>query len=292
MCTVQERLLHLHYLYGDNRAVVQKLLSIDPTLKRIYEMSLLELELYTPLSPSKASELHHYLQTTSIPSLLLYLRHHQIDYITIYDDDYPSLLKEIPDPPYVLYLQGNRSLLHHSHMLSIVGTRKPTNYAYEGLETLIKQFEHGKWVIVSGLAVGVDTFAHTLAMKHGQYTIAVLGSGFQYIYPAVNQSLAVYISKHHLLVSEYPPYFSPKRWYFPKRNRIISGLSKGTLIVEAKARSGSLITADCALEQGREVFALPGPITSPYSCGTHHLIQQGAKLVHHVDDITSEFSFS
>jgi DNA processing protein len=290
MHTIRERLLHLHYLYGDNRSILQKLLSVDATLERIYEMSLLELELYIPLAPSKASKLHHYLQTTSISSLILHLRHHHIEYMTIYDEGYPSLLKEIPDPPHVLYLQGNRALLSYPYMLSIVGTRKPTSYAYESLEMLIKQCGQEKWVIVSGLAVGVDTFAHTLAMNHNHYTIAVLGSGFHHLYPASNRSLAAHISKHHLLVSEYPPYCPPKRWYFPKRNRIISGLTRGTLIVEAKARSGSLITADCALEQGREVFALPGPITSSCSCGTHHLIQQGAKLVHNMDDIISEFS--
>ncbi|GGE65675.1 DNA-processing protein DprA [Priestia taiwanensis] len=292
MSTIRERLLHLHYLYGDNYAMIQKLLSVDPTLAKIYDMSLLELELYTPLSPSKASKLHHYLQTTSISALQSHLHYHHITYITIYDEEYPPLLKEIPDPPHVLYLQGNSSLLCHPRTLSVVGTRSPTQYAYNGLETLIKQLEPEKWVIVSGLAVGVDTFAHTLAVKHGHATIAVLGSGFEHIYPAANRSLATYIRQHHLLVSEYPPYCPPKRWYFPKRNRIISGLSRGTLIVEAKARSGSLITADCALDQGREVFALPGPITSPYSCGTHYLIQQGAKLVHSVDDITSEFSLS
>ncbi|EEL04927.1 DNA protecting protein DprA [Bacillus cereus BDRD-ST196] len=145
-----------------------------------------------------------------------------------------------------------------------------------------------EWLIVSGFARGIDTIAHEVTVRQHCPTIAILGHGLSYMYPKENRGLYDTWKDYILLLTEYPPHYVPKKWYFPKRNRIISGISKGVLVVEAKTRSGSLITADLALEQNREVFALPGPIFIESAAGTNHLIQQGAKLVRNAEDILEE----
>lgn len=143
-------------------------------------------------------------------------------------------------------------------------------------------------VIFSGLAKGVDTYAHESAIKHGGRTVAVIAGGFEHIYPKENKKLAWKLMSEQLIISEYPPGTRAEKWYFPLRNRIISGLSKGTLVIEAKSRSGSFITAEFALNEGREVFAVPGSILSPAFAGTNNLIQMGAKLVKEPKDIIEE----
>jgi DNA processing protein len=146
------------------------------------------------------------------------------------------------------------------------------------------------WTIVSGLAIGIDVESHKLAIQNDGSTIAVLGSGFNHIYPKEHIPISRQIAANHLLISEYPPDRKPAKWQFPMRNRIISGLSRGTLIIEAREKSGSLITGDYALQEGREVFAVPGSILEPCSAGTNHLIQQGAKLTTCAEDIYEELS--
>lgn len=145
-----------------------------------------------------------------------------------------------------------------------------------------------EWLIVSGFAKGIDTMSHEITVRHHCPTIAILGHGLSFMYPKENRPLYEMWKEYILLLTEYPPHYAPKKWYFPKRNRIISGISKGVLVVEAKSRSGTLITADLALEQSREVFALPGPIFIEGASGTNHLIQQGAKLVRNAEDILEE----
>ncbi len=207
--------------------------------------------------------------------------------VTLFDADYPQNLKEIPDAPLVLYVKGEL-LPGDAIALGVVGTRQPSDYgktaAYRITKTLV---EHG-FTIVSGLARGIDTIAHQSALKSGGRTLAVLGSGLDQIYPAENKRIAAQISEQGALISEMPCGAGPDAVNFPRRNRIISGISLGVLIVEAGQKSGALITASNALEQGREVFALPGSIFNPKSAGTNRLIKEGAKLVQNVDDILEE----
>jgi len=209
-----------------------------------------------------------------------------IDCLDIFDQDYPSLLKEIENPPIVLYLKGNRKILE-KFLFAIVGSRKPTSYGISIAGDFSDQLSRKGIVIVSGLARGIDTIAHKKAIKGGE-TIAVLGSGLLNIYPRENKDLALEIATSGLVISEYPMLTSPLSENFPRRNRIVSGISQGVLVVEAASRSGALITAHLACEQNRDVFAIPGNINSALSKGTHILIKEGAKLVDCVDDILEE----
>ncbi len=202
-------------------------------------------------------------------------------------DDFPKLLRTIPGPPALLYIVGNAEALHMP-ALSIVGSRNPSRGGKENAYEFAKHLGRSGFCIVSGLAQGIDTAAHEGALAAGAMTVAFLGHGIDRVYPSVNRDLAHRISQNGTLVSEYPLGSPPRREHFPQRNRLISGLSLGTLVVEAARRSGSLITARLAGEQGREVFAIPGSIHNPLSRGCHQLIKQGAKLVENADDIVSE----
>jgi DNA processing protein len=207
--------------------------------------------------------------------------------ITLTDDAYPPLLRHIVDPPLTLFFRGDPSLLARPG-LAIVGSRRASTYAINVAELLARQLAPAGLTIVSGLALGVDGAAHTAALDAGGTTVAVLGTGTDVVYPRGNRRLFARIAEHGLIVSEFPPGAPPRPEHFPIRNRIISGLSYGAVIVEATSRSGSLITARMAAEQGREVFAVPGSIFSAGSEGTHRLIQYGAKLVHDADDVLHE----
>ncbi|MDH4107382.1 MAG: DNA-processing protein DprA [Gammaproteobacteria bacterium] len=207
--------------------------------------------------------------------------------ITAESDDYPELLRELGDNPAALYVDGDRDVLQLP-AIAIVGSRNPTRGGTSNAYEFARHLARSGFVIVSGLAQGIDTAAHQGALDVGGRTIAVLGHGMDSVYPASNRELAGRIAASGALVTEFPLGTPPRRENFPARNRIISGLSLGTLVVEAARRSGSLITARLAGEQGREVFALPGSIHNPLAKGCHQLIRQGAKLVESVDDILSE----
>ncbi len=207
--------------------------------------------------------------------------------ITLLDPDYPRLLLEIIDPPLVLHIRGERPFLE-GPCVAIVGSRHASPYGINAAKALTRQLASAGAVIVSGLARGIDAAAHEAALEAGGKTIAVLGTGIDTIYPRSNTRLARMILEKGCVVSEFAPATPPLPENFPIRNRVISGLSLGTVIVEATSRSGSLITARMAAEQGREVFAVPGSIFSAGSEGTHRLIQYGAKLVHDCDDILDE----
>ena len=286
----KQRLLHLHHCSSISRNILSKVLQFDPDLKDFFELSTNDFAYNLGISKTTADKIHAQLRKINIEKLLNKYEIEEITPITIKDTQYPILLKEIFDPPYVLYCKGNISLFN-SNKISIVGTRNPTFYAKKVVELLLPKLIEKELTIVSGLALGVDTYAHKVTINNNGKTIAVLGSGISHIYPKENSGLAKIIGQEHLLVSEYTPYTPPQRWQFPLRNRIISGLSRGTLIVEAKDRSGSLITAEQALEQGRDVFAIPGSIFSLSSTGTNKLIQQGAKLVMSSDDILEEILY-
>ena len=202
-------------------------------------------------------------------------------------DDFPALLRGIPDAPTALYVDGNVDALHLP-ALAIVGSRNPTRQGRQTAYDFARHLGSCGFCIVSGLAQGIDSAAHEGALDGGAMTIAFLGHGIEQVYPASNRDLAARIRKQGALVSEFPPGATPRREYFPQRNRLISGQSLGTLVVEAARRSGSLITARLASEQGREIFAIPGSIHNPLSRGCHLLIRQGAKLVEDASDIIDE----
>ena len=203
-------------------------------------------------------------------------------------DDYPPRLKQIPDPPLVLYVRGDVKVLSR-YALAIVGTRRPTAYGSQVAQRLARDLAQRQLVIVSGLARGIDSAAHRGALEAAGKTVAVLGSGIDVIYPRENKLLAEQVTECGALISEFPPGTSPAPENFPIRNRTISGLTLGVVVVEAAEYSGSLITARLALEQNREVFAVPGNITSAQSFGPNHLIKQGAKLVDEWMDVIEEF---
>ncbi len=209
--------------------------------------------------------------------------------LTFTDPDYPPLLRQIPDPPLALYVLGDRACLSLPQ-LAIVGSRNPTPVGRENARAFARALAGAGLTITSGLALGIDGEAHRGALDAGGRTIAVTGTGLDRVYPAAHRELAHEISAHGALVSEFAIGSPPKAEHFPVRNRIISGLSLGTLVVEAAERSGSLISARLAGDQGREVFAIPGSIHSPLARGCHRLIRQGAKLVETAQDIVEELA--
>jgi len=207
--------------------------------------------------------------------------------ITFWDRHYPDLLKHIDDPPVILYVWGEFAP-RDGFAVAVVGTRMPTSYGRQVTQKIVADLVAAGVTVVSGLARGIDTLAHTEVVKRGGRTIAVLGSGLDRLYPAENAELARAIAENGAVITECPFGSKPDAVNFPRRNRIISGLSLGTLVVEAREKSGALITANTALEQNREVFAIPGSIFSPQSRGCHELIKAGAKIVSTVDDILEE----
>lgn len=209
--------------------------------------------------------------------------------ISLLDKDYPDSLRQTYNPPVLLFYQGDLALLSKPK-LAVVGARKCSQTGIDSVKKIISELNN-RFVIVSGLARGIDTAAHFSILRNGGATIAVIGTGLDVYYPKENHKLQEFIGKNHLLLSEYGPGEKPLTYHFPERNRIISGISEGVLVVEAKLRSGSLITCERALEEGREVFAVPGNILDGFSTGCHHLIQEGAKCVISGLDIVSEFSF-
>jgi DNA processing protein len=207
--------------------------------------------------------------------------------ITLADAEYPKQLLEIPDPPPLLYVVGNAKLLG-APALAVVGSRNATPQGIENALAFARAFSDSGLTIVSGLAIGIDGAAHRGGLQGRGSTVAVLGTGIDIVYPKRNETLAKEIAARGALVSEFALGTPPNPGHFPRRNRLISGLSRGCLVIEAALSSGSLITAKLAAEQGREVFAVPGSIHSPHSKGCHALIKQGAKLVESAQDVLEE----
>ena len=210
--------------------------------------------------------------------------------LTREDDGYPACLASIHDPPVVLYVKGTL-LKKDKHALAIVGTRRPTHYGANTADRLAYQVAKLGFCVVSGLARGIDTAAHRGALKGQGRTIAVLGSAMDQLYPKENAELAKQIAAQGAVISEFPFGRQPDRTTFPYRNRIVSGLSMGVVVVEAGLNSGAMMTADQALDQGRSVFAVPGRIDTSSAKGPHRLIKNGAKLVEDIDDIMQDFEF-
>jgi DNA processing protein len=209
--------------------------------------------------------------------------------VTIDDPRYPALLKELADPPPVLFVRGAPACLDHDQ-IAVVGSRTATPVGLETARDFARALVECGWAVSSGLALGIDGAAHRGALDAGGLTVAVAGTGPDTVYPARHGGLLdAIVECGGCLVTELPPGSGPRREHFPRRNRILSGLGRGTLVVEAARRSGSLVTARLAAEQGREVFAMPGSIHNPLSRGCHALLRLGAKLVESVDDINEEF---
>jgi len=210
--------------------------------------------------------------------------------LTLADTDYPASLLEISDPPPVLYLKGNRALLGAAG-IAVVGSRNATPVGLQNAEAFSRALSVAGLTIISGMALGIDAAAHRGGLDGGSSSIAVVGTGLDLVYPARNKALARELAEKGLIVSEFSLGTPALAQNFPRRNRIISGLSRGVLVIEAALASGSLITARQAAEQGREVFAIPGTIHSPFSKGCHQLIKQGAKLVDDANDILVELQW-
>jgi DNA processing protein len=208
--------------------------------------------------------------------------------MTYWDGDYPEMLRAIHDPPVLLYVKGPLDWSGFTGV-AVVGTRYPTSTGRQAAESLSEQLSGAGLTVVSGLARGIDTAAHRGGLRGTGSTIAVTGSGVDVVYPPENRRMYLDILERGAVVSEFPMAAPPEPSHFPKRNRIISGLCRAVLVVEAGDRSGALLTADLALEQNRDVFAVPGSIASPKSAGTNRLIQNGAKLVASADDVLSEY---
>ena len=217
---------------------------------------------------------------------------HDRHVLTLGDPLYPAELLQMADPPLLLYVQGDVQALHHPRRLAIVGSRNPTPQGEVNARQFAQALGQAGVCVVSGLALGVDGAAHEGALQGGGPTVAVVGTGLDRVYPKRHLALAHRIASQGALVSEYPLGTPPLSENFPQRNRIIAGLSQGTLVVEAAVQSGSLITARLAAEQGREVFAIPGSIHAPQSRGCHALIRQGAKLVESAQDILEDLRFT
>lgn len=223
----------------------------------------------------------------STEATLEWLQTEQNHLITLADPNYPKALLEIPDPPPLLYAKGQTKWLN-THGIAVVGSRNSSPQGEKNAEDFSQALANHGYTIISGMALGIDGAAHRGALKANGATIAVVGTGLDIVYPARHRDLAHQIAERGLIISEFALGTPSKAQNFPRRNRIISGLSIGCLVVEANVQSGSLITARLAAEQGREVFAIPGSIHSPVSKGCHQLIKQGAKLVDNIQDVVDE----
>jgi DNA processing protein len=277
----------LNMIPGVGSSTFRRLIKFFGSPSAVLNTSLKELAMVRGLTPSVCQSIIDHRASIEVDEELRLIEKHNCNIITIEDQTYPSALKAIHDPPPLLYIKGELTEAD-SNSIAIVGTRNASPYGKMASEKLSNQLASRGITVVSGLAHGIDTYAHNGALSAGGRTIAVMGNGLDIIYPSENAKLFDAIVNSGAVISELSMGTQPRRGMFPQRNRLISGISLGTLVVEASRQSGALITADLALEQGREVFAIPGPIYSEESKGTNWLIKQGAKLVDSVEDILEE----
>ncbi len=280
-------LIHLNLIQGVGLKTVQVLRDVFGSAERALRATEDELKKIDGLSPSICDLLIRKPVLYPVERELELINEYGCQVLTLYDDAYPPHLKGIDSPPLVLYIRGEL-VPEDSLSISLVGSRNAKDYGRKVSYRLSYQLAQSGLTVVSGFAKGIDTSAHRGALDAGGRTIAVMGNGLSVIYPAANRDLVKKIEASGALISEFPIGVKPKPSNFPRRNRIISGLTLGTVVVEASNRSGALITARLAGEQGREVFAVPGEIFSELSAGTHRLINNGAKLINTVDDLLNE----
>ena len=283
----RERLILLNLIPGLGSATLRRLLDGFGGVDRLWAAGPEELQQAGGITPLVAQRLAAGRQDDGRLARELSLAQRAgAQVVTLADADYPAMLRTIHDPPVVLYVRG--ALNAEEPAVAVVGSRSASLYGLQCAEHLSEDLALRGIAVVSGLARGIDAAAHRGALKASGRTIAVLGSGLNRLYPPEHDRLAAQIAQQGAVISEFSMETLSLPQYFPRRNRIISGLSLGVVVVEAAHRSGALITADCALEQGREVFAVPGPMTAVTSQGTHHLLKQGARLVTSVEDILEE----
>jgi DNA processing protein len=283
MSQIDRFVLHLSLIPGVGiETIKQILLLVDQySTADIYSFSLEDFVKYLFFSEKKAAAIVKGLRDIA----LLEREEQEIEkekaqYISFFHPDYPENLKHIAVPPPILYYKG-APLAHYQQkpLIAMVGSRQANHYAAQVVNSFVPDFVRNNVVIVSGGAIGVDTFSHKAALQAGGDTIVVLGSGLSHFYPYQNKALFESIlEKQGTIISEFPMQSKPEAHHFPQRNRIISGISSGVVIVQAAAKSGAYITAQCALEQGKDVFAVPGSIFDPFSAGCHALLQEGAQL--------------
>lgn len=268
---------------------IRSLISRFGRPERVFSSDMEELKAVDGVGERRARSIRDFSGWDEIGNMLERLNSEGVRVILYTDKEYPSLLREIEDAPVILYVKGEIKE-EDRFSIAIVGSRNATSYGRFVAEKIAGELAESGFTIVSGMARGVDTIAHSSSLRAGGRTIAVMGSGIDLIYPPENKWLFDRISISGYVVTEFPPGTPPDKGNFPKRNRLISGLSLGVVVVEATEGSGALITARAALEQNREVFAIPGNISSPNSKGTNELIKRGAKLVQRSDDIIEELA--
>ncbi|HWP45810.1 MAG TPA: DNA-processing protein DprA [Candidatus Limnocylindrales bacterium] len=283
--------LALSLVQGVGAILFKRLIEAFGSPRNVFEASPEALQQVDGVGAKTAHHIKTFFKTDILRKQLQLLEKHRVQIVTLSDSNYPELLRNIFDPPPVLYVKGTFSE-RDQLAVAVVGSRKSSSYGRLTAEKICLDLVSRGVTIVSGLARGIDSFAHRGALKGGGRTIAVLGNGVDCIYPRENRRLYEAIVEKGAVISEFPLGTPPDRKNFPVRNRIISGLSLGVVVVEAGDQSGALITADQALEQGREVLAIPGNVSSYTSRGTHRLIKQGAKLVETAEDILEELSLS
>lgn len=287
---LNEAMLALSFFGKISPQRFQKIIKDFPEISQSGEISLYKL-LKSGVKEKIAYEFIKFNRNFKSSEIINYLQKEKIYFTHLFSEDYPPILKEISDPPIVLYYKGKINPWPEN-TLAIVGARKNTYYGEKVIRELLKSFSFSDLTIISGMALGTDSLAHKESLENNIKTFAVLGSGLdeKSLYPPENLFLAEkIISSGGAIISEFPPGTKPEKYNFPRRNRIIAGFSKAVLVVEAEEKSGSLITARCALEENRDVLAIPGSIFSNLSRGTNFLIASGAKLIKDSSDILDYF---
>ena len=282
--------LHKIWENMQNSSRILRTLQQSITGEQLWKASALQLSDMSSLLPTAyVQSLVEQRRRYDLSKIEAYLHQHQIHVMLFQNPDYPPLLKEIHQPPALFYWKGNLNIA--PLQIAMVGSRKADRYGLDVAEQLASQFSQYQIPVVSGLAKGIDAAAHKGAILHEGGTIAVQGCGIDRVYPNENKALAEAILAHErgCIISEFPIGSEPIAWHFPMRNRIISGLSQGVVIVQATRKSGAYITVETALEQGRDVFAVPGQINNPLSEGPHQLLQEGAQLVTKAEDVLAAY---
>jgi DNA processing protein len=282
-----ESLLRLYAVAGLGPARIRKLLAAFGSPEAVLQAPIQKLVRIPGIEQHTALCIKEKVDEQRIRRQLDFVRQHRLNILTCWDEAFPTALKHIYDAPILLFCKGDLGILN-TMAIGIVGTRNPSSYGRLITEKFCRELTESNFTIISGLARGIDTIVHQTVLKLEGRTVAVLGSGMDMIYPPENRKMAERITEHGVLVSEYMIGTIPDPRNFPRRNRIISGLSIGVLVTEAGVKSGALITAYQALEQNREVFSVPGPVNSRKSAGANLLIKQGATLVKDTQDILTE----
>ena len=283
--------LALHMIPRLGNTVIGRLVERFGDPEKVFDATVSDLVKIVGMKPEVAQNIAGRASIQSAEEELRKVEKQGARIITYADASYPELLKQIHNPPIVLYAKG-ADFPKNRRSIAIVGSRNPTHYGFDAAETFGFDLACRGATVVSGMARGIDSAAHRGCLRGGGFTVAVIGTGIDVVYPSENKTLFKRISENGMILSEFPMGSRPEPWNFPIRNRIISGLCEGIVVVEATKKSGSLITASLALEQNREVFAVPGSIHSFKSTGTHHLIKQGACLAEKADDVLEELGFS